>query len=135
MKQLFNNDLLVTRAAETDHVPIGQVGQKGANNITLSNLRKQVLGYREQLTGKTSETIVTIPANSLLYHIYFKSTAGSPIVSIGTGSGLDDVWETRSLSGVDGVFLSTPILTETPIYLGISGGTVTINVLYVDNQF
>jgi len=133
MIQLFNNDVdkLKVRFAENDHIVGGQVGQIGANNILLSNLRSQMLGYNTKVSDLNTDDTIVVAADNMFIHFFVKKISGNPIVKLGTASGLDDIWPAREITAIDGLSLNWPVISETTFYLGITGGTVDFIALTI----
>lgn len=86
-------------------------------------------------TGKSADTTFSVDANTKLLSIDFKVTSGTPTIKVGTSSGGDDLIyeETLTQSAMrEAIHYFDSVGT---IYIAISGGTVSINVVTLINYF
>jgi hypothetical protein len=135
MKRLYNSDNDKTRLSLTDRLVAGIIGLVGTYNITFANLLNQIKGYTTQLTAIAANQTFTIPANSKLQSIDFKVTAGTPTISAGLTVGGFEIIPEKPISDVDGNETPWIFSASDDIYIGVSGGTVTINITYISNYF
>lgn len=135
MPRLFNNDKIKERFANNDHIPGGQVGQAGADNVLFSDVRNQILGYSHQIENVEAEYELVLPANSLFFYVFFKVIESTPTVGVGSSTGNYDLMTPKTISTQDGLFMITPIINQTSLFLGVTGGKCTINILYIEKFF
>ena len=72
-----------------------------------------------------------MPENSCLYFIHFRKVSGNPTVKIGLTNGGEELMASELMSGVmTGQTFFFPYDLATILYIGISGGTVNVNITY-----
>ena len=88
-------------------------------------------------TSKSAPFTIALDANTRLYSIDFQKVSGSPLVKIGTtlsGEQISPELEVLTNEPLD-VNIGKTYTPATTIYVGISGGTVNININYRPNYF
>ena len=91
--------------------------------------------YIKKYQNLASEEIVNTPAKSLLTQIVIKGKTGSPVISVGSSSGAEDISRAKSVSAGSFLVVTKGKMYETAqnIYLNISGGTVDVSLIFTTN--
>jgi hypothetical protein len=127
--------------SETDPVFVASAAH-GISAGDISNWNGAV-AFMNNITGLemisapnvSTNTTISIPANSKVISIDFLRVSGTPIIKIGTTLGGDDIFAETSVSTNDGVTLNYRFTSSTTLYATVSGGTIYIQTTLIKNLF
>lgn len=93
------------------------------------------LNFPLQLEGITGNATQVIPTNCLMIAILVRPDAGSPVLALGTSPGQGNVLGSQEITDEIPISALIPFLTGGTIYATLSGGTVSIAFITINNVF
>lgn len=108
----------------------------GALNTAISNIQSQIASMpkKQKYTNRSIETVFSNPAFSKITSIDFQKISGTPIIKVGSNTGLEDYIFEHEIIDIESNDIVILKSTTTDIYIGISGGTVDITITYEENH-
>lgn len=123
-----DNDYLGGYSGSTNYKwPGTQIKSYVLSGASLLSITKQ--------TGKTADTTFAIDANTKLLSIDFKITSGTPTIKAGTSSGGEELIYEETLTANAMREAIHYFEAAGTVYIAISGGTVSINIVTLENYF
>jgi hypothetical protein len=102
--------------------------------VTFGELYDHINGIDRQGI-KAADMMYQFAVESVLNSIDFRKTAGTPAVKIGTTLGGDELMFSTVITGDSINGFNLPFDALSIIYIGISGGSVDVNIRTLSNYF
>ena len=87
-----------------------------------------------KLSNQTGNITVNVAANTYISKIRFKNVLNSPSIKIGLNPNGEEICELTPVTDWQPVSVESYYLTDTPIYITVSGGNVNIKIEQLIND-
>jgi len=95
----------------------------------------QLITLVNKAASKSSDFQLSLSANTRLLTIDFLINSGTPLITVGTSNGADDIIWSQTISANTCFDVSNYYESGQTLWFGISSGNVDINTTYYENYF